>query len=160
MIAPFGVAPAGTAADIAAVRTLFVTYAAGLGVDLGYQDFDAELANLPGQYAPPGGALLLARDAAGTPCGCVALRPLPHEGCCEMKRLYVVPDARGTGLGRTLAEAVIAAASHLGHGEIRLDSLPAMKEAMALYESLGFRRIAPYYDTPVAGTVFLARRLG
>lgn len=155
----FRIGPAATPGDIAAIRDLFTTYAAGLGVDLGYQGFDAELAGLPGRYAPPRGALLLARGADGAPLGCVALRAIDPVGCCEMKRLFVRPAARGTGLGRALAEAVIAEAARLGHREMRLDSLPGMRDAIALYTRIGFTPIAPYYATPVAGTVFLARRL-
>ncbi|MFO1027851.1 MAG: GNAT family N-acetyltransferase [Acetobacteraceae bacterium] len=152
----FAIAPATEASDLAAVRRLFQAYADSLGVDLGYQDFAAELATLPGKYAAPGGALLLARMAQGEPAGCVALRPLPFDGCCEMKRLYVAPAGRGSGVGRALAEAVVAAARQRGYREIRLDTLPFMQAAMALYESLGFVEIAPYYDTPIAGTRFLA----
>lgn len=155
----FRIVAAETPDDIAAIRTLFTTYAASLGVDLSYQGFERELAELPGTYAPPDGALLLARGADGTPLGCVALRPIAPEGCCEMKRLYVAPEARGSGLGRALAEAAIAAAARMGHREMRLDSLPSMQAARALYAALGFTPIAPYYETPVAGTAFLAKRL-
>ena len=147
---------ARTEADIADARALFAAYAASLDVDLGYQDFAGELATLPGRYAPPSGALLIARDDAGAPRGCVALRPMTEDGCCEMKRLYVTPAARGTGLGRALVEAVIAAARMAGYREMRLDSLPSMHQAIALYEARGFRLITPYYATPIAGTVFLA----
>ena len=145
--------------DIEAVRALFEAYAASLPVDLAYQGFAAELAGLPGAYAPPAGALLLARDGDGTPLGCVALRPLADPGLCEMKRLFVAPAGRGRGLGRALAAAVIAAARDRGYREMRLDSLPSMTTAVALYRSLGFRAIPPYYNTPVAGTVFLALAL-
>lgn len=144
--------------DIAAIAGLFRAYAASLPVDLGYQDFEAELAALPGKYAAPAGALLIARDAAGAPLGCVALRPMA-DGCCEMKRLYVAPAGRGLGLGRALAEAICAEARRLGYREIRLDTLPTMTEAQGLYARLGFVPTAPYYDTPVAGTRFLARAL-
>jgi ribosomal protein S18 acetylase RimI-like enzyme len=133
-------------------------YAASLSVDLAYQEFTAELDGLPGRYAPPAGALLLARDAQGQPAGCVALRPL-GPGIAEMKRLYVVPAARGTGLGRALALAVLERARAGGHREVRLDTLPEMAGAQALYASLGFAEIEPYYPTPVAGTRFMALRL-
>jgi ribosomal protein S18 acetylase RimI-like enzyme len=146
-------------ADLVDVAALFQAYAASLPVDLGYQDFAAELAGLPGKYAPPKGALLIARAPDGAPLGCVALRPLPDPGASEMKRLYVAPAARGLGLGRALAEAITAEAARLGYREIRLDTLPTMASAIGLYETLGFSRTAPYYDTPVEGTLFLARPL-
>lgn len=154
---------AATAEDVADAARLFRAYAASIGVDLSYQGFDAELAGLPGQYAPPHGALLLAwpdpPEDADTATGCVALRPLPVEGCCEMKRLYVAPDGRGLGLGRALVAAVVAAAEDAGYREIRLDTLPTMTDAMALYARMGFVDIPAYYETPVAGTRFMARRL-
>ena len=156
---PYELAPANTADDIAAVAALFRAYAASLDVDLGYQNFDAELAGLPGDYGPPHGALLLARDDNGSAVGCVALRPLSAAGCCEMKRLYVAPKGRGSGLGRRLVEAVIAEATALGYRELRLDTLPTMHRARDLYAQLGFVPMAPYYDTPVAGTAFLALTL-
>ncbi len=152
------IAPAGPE-DLGAVRSLFAAYAASLPVDLAYQGFAAELAGLPGAYAPPAGALLLARGADRTPLGCVALRPMAEAGLAEMKRLFVAPAGRGRGLGRALAEAALAAAEARGYREMRLDSLPTMATAIALYRMLGFREIAPYYPTPVAGTVFLARAL-
>lgn len=154
----FLIAPAALA-DLADVASLFRAYAGSLPIDLGYQDFEAELAGLPGKYAPPRGALLLARAPDGAPLGCVALRPFAEPGVCEMKRLYVAPAARGLGLGRALAEAVTAEAARLAYAEIRLDTLPSMSSAIGLYEALGFRRIGAYYDTPVAGTLFLARSL-
>ena len=156
---PFEISPVRSDDDLRAVSALFEAYAASLEVDLAYQGFAGELAGLPGQYAPPAGALLLARDQAGTAVGCVALRALADAGCCEMKRLYVAPTGRGRSLGRTLAEAVIAEAAGLGYREMRLDTLPAMASAIALYSRLGFAPIAPYYDSPVAGTRFLGRRL-
>jgi ribosomal protein S18 acetylase RimI-like enzyme len=157
--AQFHILPAITSTDLAAAAALFRAYAASLPIDLGYQDFEAELAALPGKYAPPSGALLLARGAGGEALGCVALRPLGESGICEMKRLYVGPAARGLGLGKALAEAILNEAVRLGYTEIRLDTLPSMKAALALYGSFGFERIGPYYDTPVPDTVFLAKRL-
>ncbi len=148
---------AETAADIAAAVTLFRAYAASLPVDLGYQNFEAELAAMPGKYAPPGGALLLARGADGAAIGCVALRPMDEPGCCEMKRLYVAPEGRGSGLGRALVEAIIGEATRLGYREIRLDTLATMTGAIALYRKSGFVPMAAYYDTPIEGTIFLAR---
>jgi len=153
------ISPIGTAEDLAAVTVLFRAYAASLPVDLAYQNFDAELASLPGKYAPPAGALLLARVEAGAAIACVALRPMDGAGCCEMKRLYVAPAGRGLGTGRALVEAIISEARRLGYREIRLDTLPTMTAAITLYRRCGFAPIAPYYDTPVAGTHFLGRRL-
>jgi ribosomal protein S18 acetylase RimI-like enzyme len=150
--------PAETAEDLAAVAALFEGYAASLPVDLGYQDFAAELAGLPGKYAPPAGALLLAHDETGRPLGCVALRPR-GEDRCEMKRLFLDPAARRTGLGRALALAVIAEARSRGYRELVLDTLPSMAAAIALYEALGFRRIAPYYAPTPEGTIFLSLAL-
>jgi ribosomal protein S18 acetylase RimI-like enzyme len=157
---PFRIGPALAAADISDTARMFEAYAASLDVDLAYQGFAAELAGLPGLYAPPAGALLLARGLGGAALGCVALRPMAADGCCEMKRLFVAPAGRGLGLGRALLDAVLGAAARLGYREMRLDTLPTMDAAIALYQSAGFRDIAPYYATPVAGTLFLARPLG
>jgi ribosomal protein S18 acetylase RimI-like enzyme len=141
--------------DLVEVAALFREYAASLPVDLGYQGFEAELAGLPGKYAPPQGVLLIARGVDDEAVGCVALRAI-EAGVCEMKRLYVRPAGRGTGLGRALARAIIDAARKAGYREMRLDTLPSMTTALALYEGLGFRGIAPYYETPVENTVFLS----
>ena len=141
------------------VAALFREYADQIGVDLSYQHFDAELAALPGVYAPPLGALLLAIGADGVPAGCVAVRKTPAPDCCEMKRLHVRPAMRGTGLGRALAMAAIEAATRIGYARMRLDTLPPMMTAQALYRSLGFSVIDAYYETPVAGTIFLELRL-
>lgn len=132
---------------------MFLEYADALGVDLCFQGFDTELAELPGDYARPAGRLLAAR-LGDQLAGCVALRPL-GDGACEMKRLFVRPAARGSGTGRALAEAVIAAARAEGYERMRLDTLPQMVEAQPLYASLGFREIEPYYDNPVPGARFL-----
>jgi ribosomal protein S18 acetylase RimI-like enzyme len=155
----FAIAPVRTVDDLAATVRLFVAYAASLDVDLSYQDFDTELAAMPGLYAPPDGELLLARALDGRAIGCVALRPTASPGCCEMKRLYVSPLARGLGLGKALAEALIDAAERIGYREMRLDSLPSMTGAQTLYRKLGFEITEPYYDTPVPGTVFMRRTL-
>ncbi len=145
-----------SAADVAAARELFVEYHQSLGLDLEFQGFSAELERLPGAYAPPDGALLLAR-ADGILCGCVALRPLdPIPHVAEMKRLFVRPRCRGRGVGKRLAEAAIAEAVRLGYLEVRLDTLPTMDAAMGLYGALGFVETAPYYDNPIAGARFLA----
>jgi putative acetyltransferase len=139
--------------EISAVRELMREYADSLGVDLSYQHFDSELESLPGEYASPGGVLLLARDGENA-AGCIALRPLA-EPFCEMKRLYVRAAWRSTGLGKRLAVSVIEEARRAGHRFMRLDTLPTMISARHLYASLGFRAIAPYYPSPIAGTAFL-----
>ena len=150
------ITPVQSAADLAAAVQLFRDYAASLGFDLAFQNFAAEMAAMPGKYAPPAGALLLARDAAGLPIGCVALRPIGPDGCCEMKRLYVAPAGRGRGLGRALVDAVIEAARQNGYREMRLDSLPSMQAAIGLYRQAGFLPIAPYNATPMDDAVFFA----
>lgn len=142
-----------TPADVAAARTLILAYQASLGVDLSFQDFAGEMASLPGGYAPPGGALLLA-VVDGTPVGCVGVRRFDASRC-EMKRLYVVPEGRGTGAGRALAERAMAAGRALGYARMLLDTLPTMRGAQALYERLGFRDVPPYRVNPVAGTRYL-----
>ena len=141
---------ANTHKDVDAARTLFNEYAAGLGISLCFQNFDKELNNLPGDYAPHGGLLLLAKEN-GNRAGCVALRPLDATAC-EMKRLYVRPAFRGAGLGGRLAEAAVAHARAAGYRRICLDTLPTMQEARALYASLGFKPSAPYYDNACAGS--------
>lgn len=140
------------AEHVPVVRALFEEYAAALGVDLGFQDFDRELAELPGEYVPPGGRLLLALDE-GNPAGCVALRPF-EPGVCEMKRLYVRSAFRGTGLGRLLAERIVGAGRDAGYERMRLDTLPAMAAARGLYESLGFVEIEAYRPNPIHGTTY------
>jgi ribosomal protein S18 acetylase RimI-like enzyme len=134
-------------------RRLFEEYAASLGVSLEFQDFGSELATLPGDYAPPDGRLLVAL-CQGRAAGCIALRKLADR-MCEMKRLYVRPEFRGAKIGRALAEALTAQACAIGYTRMRLDTLPSMERARAMYASLGFREIAPYRYNPIAGTTFM-----
>jgi putative acetyltransferase len=140
---------AATLADLDEIRTMLREYAAWLEVDLCFQNFEQELAALPGEYSPPLGRLLIAEGA-----GCVALRPIDDE-ICEMKRLYVRPDHRGTGLGRSLILAIVDEARAAGYRRIRLDTMPKMDSAQRLYASLGFRDIAPYRYNPEPGARFL-----
>lgn len=142
-----------TSSEINEIRSLFVEYAQSLNFDLCFQHFDTELANLPGEYAPPQGCLLLARcdqDAAG----CVALRKI-SESVCEMKRLYVRPAFRSQHLGHALVKNLIEAAIELGYTSMRLDTVPQMKEAIGLYRNFGFKEIEPYRYNPIPGALFL-----
>lgn len=144
---------AGSRADVAEIRRLFEEYAQSLGIDLSFQGFGEELASLPGAYSPPGGRLLLAADEAHA-VGCVGVRPLA-DGICEMKRLYVRPDARGRGVARKLVEAAIAFGKAANYHTIRLDTLPTMAAAQQLYRQLGFREVEAYRYNPVPGTSFM-----
>ena len=136
-----------------AVRALFEEYQRGLGVSLCFQGFEAELAGLPGDYAPPRGGLWLAEQPGGL-AGCVALRPL-DTGSAELKRLFVREAFRGRGLGRLLARHAIDFAREARYAEVKLDTLPRMAEAQALYGALGFRDIAPYNVNPIGGVRFM-----
>lgn len=149
--------PAELPRDLDVVRELFREYAGGLGIDLAFQGFERELAELPGKYRTPAGRLLLAWNGARA-VGCIALRPLA-AGACEMKRLYVRPEARGEQLGRRLVERLCREAREAGYARICLDTLPTMASAQALYESMGFVPIEPYVFNPIPGTKFLALEL-
>jgi len=145
--------PAETDEDIEIVKGLFTEYADSLGFDLSFQNFEEELANLPGDYAPPEGCILLARYNEEI-AGCVALRKL-SDGVCEGKRLYVRPQFRGLKIGRKLMESIITEARKIGYSSIRGDTVPSMQIAQALYASLGFTGIEPYCRNPVEGAKFL-----
>jgi putative acetyltransferase len=144
--------------EIDQVRSLFVRYAAGLGVKLCFQNFDTELATLPASYVAPKGALLAVRSAVGDAIGCCALRPLDtgdYPNAAEMKRLFVLPEHRGHGLGRLLVEAILDAARQAAYDCVLLDTLTEMETARALYFDLGFSEIPPYYHNPIAGAHYL-----
>jgi putative acetyltransferase len=145
-------------AQIEQARELFLEYGQSLGFSLCFQNFDQELAGLPGDYRPPEGRLLLV-EGEGQLAGCVALHKLGSD-ICEMKRLYLRPQFRGQGLGRTLAERIIAEARQIGYQHMRLDTVePMMKDAVAMYRKLGFHEIAPYCANPMAGTLYMELEL-
>ena len=146
-----------TSDDLPRIRQLVREYVEWIALDLAFQEIDAEIDGLPGDYAPPRGALLVACKDDG-PVAMIGLRPL-DETKCEMKRLYVQPSARGQGLARALILRLLDEARAIGYQEIRLDTLPMMGDAQAMYLTLGFRDIEPYYETPIAGTRFMALRL-
>jgi GNAT superfamily N-acetyltransferase len=159
---PVTLIEAGSAADYASARALFVEYARQLNIDLCFQHFDAELEHLPEMYGPPAGCILLAREEGGgetSDVGCVAVRRLSAE-ICEMKRLYVQDRARGQGLGRLLAQASLDAARARGYRRMVLDTLASMTPARTLYASLGFRETAAYYANPLPDVVYMAVDLG
>jgi putative acetyltransferase len=150
--------PAESPAQTAQARELFLEYAQSLGFSLCFQNFDKELAGLPGDYAPPQGRLLLA-ECEGQLAACVALHGL-EPGICEMKRLYLRPQFRGKGLGRALADRIIAEARQIGYQRMRLDTVePVMKDAVAMYRKLGFKEIAPYRPNPIAGAMYMELEL-
>lgn len=148
---------AGSPDEIQVARDLFREYQQAIGIDLCFQNFQQELESLPGEYGPPTGRLLLAKSGNDT-VGCVALREL-SDSTCEMKRLFVRSAFKANGIGRKLASAIIQEARSLGYSTMRLDTLPTMKEAVALYESLGFRPISPYRFNPVPGTLYFELQL-
>jgi GNAT superfamily N-acetyltransferase len=143
--------------ELPLVRLLFREYADGLGIDLCFQDFEAELAGLPGRYVRPEGGIWLA-FLGSEAAGCVAIRRL-EPATCEMKRLFVRPKFRGHGLGRQLAEQALAAALHAGYQRICLDTLPSMADAIRLYQFLGFAPIEPYCQNPIPGALFFGKNL-
>jgi putative acetyltransferase len=144
--------------QVAQARELFLEYAQSLGMNLCFQNFEQELAALPGDYIPPDGRLLLA-EYEGNLAGCIALHRW-DAGICEMKRLYLRPSFRGKGLGRVLAEAIIAEARNVGYQRMRLDTIePLMKDAVEMYRRLGFQEIAPYRPNPIAGAMYMELQL-
>ena len=157
MLAAMRIVQATTPEEISTVRALMREYQQALGVDLCFQNFEAELARLPGSYAPPNGRLLLATEGE-IAVGCVALQPTTADRC-EMKRLYVRPSARGTGLGRSLVTRLLEEAVSIGYREIVLDTLPSMTEAQQLYERFGFAETTAYRPNPIDGTRYLAKQL-
>ncbi len=157
--APFNLAQA-TDDDLKDVRRLFLEYQDAIGFSLCFQGFQQELDTLPGKYAEPRGALLIARDRTGEAVGVVALRPTDRDGICEMKRLFVSPTARGTGLGRHLLDAVLAGARKRGYKKICLDTvLGKMDRAIAMYRAEGFYEVPPYYENPMEGVLYLEKVL-
>lgn len=151
--------PAESPQDMDTVRALFREYQALLGVDLCFQHFEDELLNLPGAYAPPGGALILAENGGGAALGCVGLRPGPVAVSAELKRLYVRPAAQGQGAGRALLDRALAQAAALGYREVWLDSLRRLTKAEALYRAAGFEDAEAYNRTPEADVYYLKKRL-
>lgn len=159
---PFSIVKVRTGEDLSIITKLFTAYTTWLNIDLTFQDFANELASLPGKYAPPTGELLLARRTAdGKSLGCIALRPLPpqarteHDRTCEVKRLYVLPAARGMGVSRALVAECLSIARDLGCKEAKLDTLPHMQAVIETYESFGFVDCEKYYETPLEGTKFM-----
>lgn len=149
---------ADTTNDLATARRLFREYVESLDFALDFQDVEAELEALPGPYAAPDGAILLA-EVSNAAVGVVAVQPLDEDGVCEMKRLYVVPNHRGRGVGRALGEAILDTARALGYDTMRLDTVASMEPARALYRSLGFEKRSPYYHNPLDDVVYMERSL-
>ena len=158
VVKDFCFSQAESPAQVAQARELFLEYAQSLGFSLCFQNFDQELADLPGDYGPPAGRLLLVQYE-GQLAGCVALHKL-EDGICEMKRLYLRPQFRGKGLGRAIADRIIAEARQIGYTRMRLDTVePVMKDAVAMYRRIGFREIAPYCNNPIAGALYMELEL-
>ena len=159
-MASFTITKVRTPEDLAAVKDLFIAYTKWLNIDLTYQNFETELASLPGKYSPPTGEILLARSASSNePLGSVALRPLFPPECAEMKRLYVTQAGRGTGIGKALIKEVFKISREFGYKEIKLDTLSHMEAAIGIYKSFGFIECDKYYETPMENTVFLRKEL-
>ncbi|WNJ98970.1 GNAT family N-acetyltransferase [Thalassospiraceae bacterium LMO-JJ14] len=158
--ASFDIRPARSDADMAHTREMFVEYQQWLGVDLCFQDFENEIANLPGKYAPPGGDIFIARDNSDV-AGIVAVRPVGNQDdkLCEMKRLYVRDQWRGQGLGRTLAELALSFAENAGYRRMVLDTLSQLKTARDMYLRMGFLETKAYYDNPLPGVVYMEKIL-
>jgi putative acetyltransferase len=158
VVKDFSFRQAESPGQIAQARELFLEYAQSLGFSLCFQNFDKELANLPGDYAPPDGRLLLA-EFEGQVAGCVALHKL-EDGICEMKRLYLRSPFRGKGRGRAIADRIIAEARTIGYRRMLLDTVePVMKDAVEMYRRIGFREIAPYCKNPIAGALYMELQL-
>ena len=155
----WSVVPVQSDGDLDQVRALFREYAASLDIDLAFQGFETELATLPGRYAPPRGALFLARDTGGRAFGCIGVRPFDRPGACEVKRLYVRLGVRGSGAGRALAAEAVAFARAAGYREILLDTLPRMTAAIGVYRALGFEAIPPYWRNSVPDLLYFRKRL-
>lgn len=143
--------------DLIIVRDLFKEYASSLGFDLCFQNFDKEIAELPGEYVPPDGRLIIAKYKSEI-VGCVALKKLSNS-VCEMKRLYIKPEYRGKGIGRALVNFIINEAHEIGYTFMRLDTVPAMNQAISLYRSIGFYEIEPYRYNPIPGAMYLELNL-
>ena len=157
LLTGYDIRPA-TEDDLPRIRQLVRDYVEWIALDLAFQEIDAEIDGLPGDYAPPRGKLLVACTDGGEPVAMIAMRPC-EDTIVEMKRLYVSPPARGHGLARALIARLLDEARALGYREMRLDTLPMMGDAQVLYAAMGFVDIPPYYDTPIAGTRFMAKRL-
>lgn len=158
MTSPFTLDDANLPYQLGAIRALFLEYQEAIGLDLSYQGFAQEVASLPGEYSPPGGALLLASDAQGRAFGCIAMRRIDDDRC-EMKRLYVVPAARGAALGERLVNALIDRARDVGYRQMLLDTMPSMTAAIGLYRRLGFRPGKAYGKAALDDAVFFFRDL-
>ena len=155
---PYTITRAESQQDLEDIRSLFRAYEHETGLDLCFQNFEEELATLPGKYGPPDGKLIIVRDENERAVACAAIRSL-EQGACELKRLYVRPDARGARLGERLTLALIEDAKQLGYSEMKLDTLPSMGTAVSLYRKLGFQDCPAYYRNPLDGVVYMSLKL-